>query len=813
MRIATTLAAALVAASAVPVLSAAEGSEDELQRLAETVEALTDEVRRLREERAAAASAVPEPVPEVEPPPSPTPPSADLEAGSAPSVGERVGTAIDGVFDGVAPADDELVVSAHRRSRSRLRSPFTLEVVEAAEVRELGHPSDLRDRLVNRPGLAFRSSGFGGDASISLRGTSTHDTRVLVDGIPLHDPTATQGQTVVEYLPTAGFERVEVLKGAQSGLYGSRAVGGVVDITTIRPSEVLSGHARVEAGSMQTVALDAAASGPVPWLDGLGFAIAIDGVRSEGMSKQVTEPLYDYEPGLPPEPLTHSGWQVWRRSFERDFRRQNDWFALRTATIPAGDDDGHEEDGFQRGSIAARLEYGHGPWQVWAAFNGVLAETEYDGFSPVDFLADGDDDRSETRYRQWRLAGGARIDLDDNLALNLDLAHGRSHRHQEHVDTFDVNRDFDGTDSYASLSAIWDGIDGLEVSAGIDAELAQGNFATGNGSGEIITYWEYENGETWGFWPWYPFDRIAAITDYEIVANDVQKAYLYWDQSRPVSEDDLTLGAWVEAVVSGDDFEFSLAGRHDRHQRAGDATTFRAGGAYFFFDRRIKLKASVGTGFRAPSLFEQFSQYGDADLEAQESVSYEAGLELRPWPWMTFSSTYYRTDYQQFIEFDFGAGGYRNIDGNSRVSGWEHEVRIHPEHGEWELRAYVNPQWSHQGRDLGNERRLPLVSDRLAGAEATVRRWDAWLTVGVRHVGERDKPSFEDIVVPTPIGDIGIPTVLDAYTVVYAAAGWQFMPGFEVYARGENLTDEDYEEVPGYTTVRPSVWVGLEAGF
>src|SRR5690606_5278904 len=91
--------------------------------------------------------------------------------------------------------------------------------------------TSLQELLRTVPGVTYTNSGgLGQPTSISIRGTGSTAVLVLVDGQKLGS--ATSGQTSFEHLPVDQIERVEVVKGPRSSLYGSEAVGGVIQIFT-----------------------------------------------------------------------------------------------------------------------------------------------------------------------------------------------------------------------------------------------------------------------------------------------------------------------------------------------------------------------------------------------------------------------------------------------------------------------------------------------------------------------------------------------------------------------------------------------------
>ncbi|MGZ3290829.1 MAG: TonB-dependent receptor, partial [Xanthobacteraceae bacterium] len=89
------------------------------------------------------------------------------------------------------------------------------------------------DALANVPGLNIvQSGGPGGQTSVFMRGTNSNQVKVLIDGIDVSDPSNPNRSFDFGQLLTADIERIEVLRGPQSGLYGADAIGGVISIIT-----------------------------------------------------------------------------------------------------------------------------------------------------------------------------------------------------------------------------------------------------------------------------------------------------------------------------------------------------------------------------------------------------------------------------------------------------------------------------------------------------------------------------------------------------------------------------------------------------
>lgn len=240
-----------------------------------------------------------------------------------------------------------IIVTAERGESDRERSPFVTEIVTASDIADRGYVTNGADWLRGLAGVTVinRYGGIdGGTTDIRVRGIDPVFTQVQIDGIPLNDPSSIGGDLNPSLINPAGVDRVEVLKGAQSGLYGSRAIGGVINVISARPTAEAHESVRATAGSFRTVGLEVAATGPIG--SSAGYAVGVSGLSSRGFSTQT-----DQAPGTD------------------------------------GDPKGYEQDGVQRLSVSARFEARPADGtQVYAAVFGQRANQEYDELSPDDAL-------------------------------------------------------------------------------------------------------------------------------------------------------------------------------------------------------------------------------------------------------------------------------------------------------------------------------------------------------------------------------------------------------------------------------------------
>jgi vitamin B12 transporter len=164
------------------------------------------------------------------------------------------------VGDAGVPAEN-VVVTATRIATPMEQVGSAITLIDAADIAARQQRS-LPDILRDVPGLnVVQAGGEGGQAAIFMRGSNSNHTKVLVDGIEVGDPSNPNGAYDFGKFNSGDIARVEVLRGPQSGLYGSDAIGGVVNIITKAGEGPLSLSAEAEGGSFDTFNQSATASG------------------------------------------------------------------------------------------------------------------------------------------------------------------------------------------------------------------------------------------------------------------------------------------------------------------------------------------------------------------------------------------------------------------------------------------------------------------------------------------------------------------------------------------------------------------------
>ena len=155
---------------------------------------------------------------------------------------------------------DTVVVTASRQAQRASEVLSDISVIDAEEIRTAGPGATLNDLLARQPGIEItRKGGIGTDSAIFIRGSNNNHALVLVDGIRLGSTTT--GYPSWGFIPLEQVDRIEIMRGSCSALYGSDAIGGVIQIFTKRGEGPLSVFAEAGYGSWNTSQLAAGLSG------------------------------------------------------------------------------------------------------------------------------------------------------------------------------------------------------------------------------------------------------------------------------------------------------------------------------------------------------------------------------------------------------------------------------------------------------------------------------------------------------------------------------------------------------------------------
>jgi vitamin B12 transporter len=616
----------------------------------------------------------------------------------------------------------DLVVTADRTSEPISKSGSDISVVSAATI-ATSNPGSLVDALRTVPGLdVTENGGPGGTASVRLRGGNTGQTLVMIDGIRVNDPTAASGDYDFAMFAPSVIERIEVLKGPQSALYGSDAMGGVINIISKKGSGPAQFNVRTEGGSYGTASTNGSMTGSTgPW----SYAFTGGGQHSNGFSR------YGYRiPAL-------------------------------EARFP-----NLENDGYDRLGGSARIGYDAG--------EGVKLETGYlSSFTRSAYdAATGTfpDTPSAATKQLQQVWGRATIDTLDGV-----LTHS--------VNVFDthVERSFNDI-SYKTntlpkntTSTISDYI-GDSVGAEYQATLKMGPLGS-------LVYGGRTQHETAQTYTTAILPLRGSLTPQIAKAQDTNSLFALW------------------ALPIGDRLNITMGGRVDDVVDVGRFETWRTTAAYNVFETGTKFRASAGTGAKAPTLYQLYAPtYGNTGLSAEESFGYDAGIDQSLFNGrVTLSLTGFSNDFSNLIDFvtntSFPLGHYINV-ARAETNGIElgTDVDILPGF----MKLNVAYTYLH-AVDLATNLTLARRPKNLARFALTITPTDKWLIEPrVTTVSKRFSSANQ-------VGQVDAYTRVDLYTEYKIDANWK------VFARGENILNEHYQEVLNFGTTGPAAYAGFNA--
>ncbi len=599
-----------------------------------------------------------------------------------------------------AKAEGDIVVTANRSAQPVSRVGQSVSVLDAKTItqRQAVVVSEL---LSQTPGVTVvRNGGVGTVTGVSIRGAGSDQTVALIDGVKINDPSSPAGGFDFGALLIGSIARIEVLRGAQSVLWGNQAIGGVVNVITRQPTDEMRVNARAEGGWHQTGQVFANISdkiGPVSASLGGGY------YRTDGIS-----------------------------AF----------------------DGGSEHDGHRNyaanGSLGIAVANG-----VSVDLRGfyVKSRTDFDSFVfvPPDGFALGDTP-DYTDSTQWIGYSG----------LNIALFDGRLHNRfsYAHTDTDRSNLNPDSTprETFRGIGRN----DRLEYQGTLN--LTSALFGTFGVEREV--------------------SRFTTSDPFSATTRGRARLFSVYGQVALTPIKGLTGTAGV---------------RHDDHNIFGGATTFSGSAVYSPNDGATTLRASYSEGFKAPTVYQLQSEYGNRLLRPERSAGFDAGLTQRAAGGaIEASATYFHRRSSDLITFVSCAeplsricvgrpfGTYDNV-ARAVSQGLEFALTIKPDEaltltGSY---TYLNAEDRSAG-GLNNGRRLAGRPSQSVTLNADYR-FAFGLATGATLTAIGD--SFDDA---------GNTRRLEGYVLAALRASFPLTRYLQVYGRVDNVLDQRYETIFRY---------------
>jgi len=207
-----------------------------------------------------------------------------------------VASAQDDLFQG--PSAGPVVVTASRIAEPLAAVVASVTIITRADIERL-QPHSVLELLAGLQGVSVASNGdLGKTSAIFLRGTNSDHALVLIDGIKIGS--ATTGRAALEQLPVEQVERIEIVRGPRSSLYGSDAIGGIIQIFTKHSAPGTAGRFSFDlsGGSHDTWEAQAGysgSSGPL-WYNASASGLYTSGIPACASGAPATAPCYTAEP-------------------------------------------------------------------------------------------------------------------------------------------------------------------------------------------------------------------------------------------------------------------------------------------------------------------------------------------------------------------------------------------------------------------------------------------------------------------------------------------------------------------------------------
>jgi vitamin B12 transporter len=599
-----------------------------------------------------------------------------------------------------------VVVSATRIPTPEIQVASSVTVVTAEEIaaRQI---QTLPDLLKEVPGLnVVQQGGPGGQTSVFMRGTNSNHTKVLIDGIDVSDPSNSNASFDFGQLLTQDIERVEVLRGPQSGLYGSDAVGGVINVITKSGSGPAKFNAGIEAGSFDTLNQTAGVSGSAEQ-----FHYAVNFQHFHSGSTPVTPSDY-LQPGQ---------------------TRIDDYYDNLSGSTRLGFD---VTDTFDLGLVARYTD----------------SHQRFTGDNFEFFPSVPDTSQSESTSRQYYTRATAHL-VSFGGAFDETLGAAYSN-----IKSFDFSPDGPSeTDNFgARVKFDWQGIVTLPANEKLilGAEHQRDSITT----------------------------PISASTN--INSGYVELQSNFWD------------GLYDTVAV-----------RYDDNDRFGSKATYRFAPEYLIADTGTKIKASVGTGFKAPTLEELFQSFPDFDffanpnLRPETDLGWDAGVEQALFSnSLRVGVTYFRINIKNLIATS--PDGTTNVNiGRAKTDGVESFVAYQPVRS---LTLRLDYTFTQATDEIAH---LTLLR-RPKNKESLVTTWQAsdrlLLTATVLSVS-----SWVD-----GNRDFSIPRLnASPYTTADVAGSFDLTKHWALTARITNLFNRHYQNPDAFDQPTIGAFAGIKAKF
>ena len=614
---------------------------------------------------------------------------------------------------------DEVVVTA---AKANIKQSETGKIVTVLNQQFLNNnPGRTLSELLNSQAGFFLNGAnntLGTNIDAYFRGADAGNLLIVVDGIPVYDPSEPNNVFDLNSIPLDQIERIEILKGGQSTLWGSDAVAGVVQIFLKKETKKqIAANASISYGSYNTLHAGAGINGTI---QKMGYYLQYNHITSDGISA-----AYD---------------STGKQNFDKD--------------------------GYRQDNVQAELHY---------AFNDHLNLKVFGNFSTYH------NDLDEAAFTDDK-------DYTAKNGNNLGAFYLTYHKNK-----FTWNL----LGSYQQAKRIF-----VDDSADISSP-----------------YYKYEKGEYIGnatsaetFGNIRFTDHIQLISGFQFMHQSTDQSYLsigdYGPYESSISRDSGNINlysAYASLLVTNlHGFNFEAGGRINNHSIYGNNATYTINPSLNIGDHS-KVFVNISSGYKIPTLYQLFSEYGNRGLKPENSTTYELGMQTELADRRIFIRVAaFKRDSRNLIIFYTDTttffSQYVNRDKQNDY-GFEIENAVHIANFiQWSNNfSYVDGKGTQDGVKVDNLYRRPnFILSSVLTIQPITR-----LTIApsIRWVGSRLKDPY----------DPGPDKMPPYYTIDFFAA--YSMKYIRFFTELHNITNQLYFDIPGYNTKRFNMSAGININF
>ncbi|CAN5263908.1 TonB-dependent receptor [soil metagenome] len=603
---------------------------------------------------------------------------------------------------------DEIIITANKLPQKQSTTGKVVTVINK-EIIERSAGKSLSQLLNEQAGITINGAlnNTGANQTLYVRGASAGRTLVLIDGVPAYDPSFITSEFDLNLLSLSNVERIEISRGAQSTLYGSDAVAGVVNIITTKNkiTKPINFKATATAGSFDTYKGNIQLFGKIgKFFYNTGYA----GIKSKGFSAaydSTGSKNFDNDGFISNNLNASANYQLSNNLLIRTFIKQNNYTTDLDAGLFADEKDYTSKSKMLM--TGGGMDYKHESIQITANYQYSNNTRKY--------INDSIDIPTFIKYSTDRYNSISQfLEIFSSVGINkiFTLLQGADHRYSS------MNNDYFSISSFGPYS--------------------------------------------------------SSFNDTSHSQSSLYASLLFSDNKKKLN---------IEA-----------GGRLNVHSRYGSNSTYTFNPSYNINDA-LRIFGSIASGYKAPTLYQLYSAYGNLNLKPETSVTKEIGIQQRS----TITSNrivYFHRDIEQGIDFDYNNFSYFNIN-KQVVQGIETESRITIKKGlniilnYTFLAAKENSQSRVSFKDSTYKYLLRRPKHNINITASYLIKDKFFISASGKFVSNRfDSGGYQE-------DDI----LLEKYFLLSSYAEFKFNKHFKIFTDAQNITNKKFFDIKGYNSI------------